>query len=84
MAFPLTVRIWKEGDRFAPFGMKGTKLVSDYLTDRKKNYFERRRQLVVEDAKGNIVWLVGERTSEKCRVKADTEEVVLIEKRSEE
>ena len=80
VAFPLTVRIWKEGDRFAPFGMKGTKLVSDYLTDRKKNYFERRRQLVVEDAKGNIVWLVGERTSEKCRVKADTEEVVLISK----
>ena len=58
--------------------MKGSKLVSDYLTDRKKNYFERRRQLVVEDAKGTIVWLVGERTSEKCRVSAETEKVVKV------
>ena len=78
VSFPLTVRPWQEGDRFTPFGMKGSKLVSDYLTDRKKNYFERRRQLVVEDAKGTIVWLVGERTSEKCRVSAETEKVVRV------
>ncbi|MGN0283070.1 MAG: tRNA lysidine(34) synthetase TilS [Prevotella sp.] len=79
VSFPLTVRPWHDGDRFTPFGMKGSKLVSDYLTDRKKNYFERRRQLVVEDANGTIVWLVGERTSEKCRVTGETREVVRIE-----
>ncbi|MDD6896300.1 MAG: tRNA lysidine(34) synthetase TilS [Prevotellaceae bacterium] len=79
LTFPLTLRPWHDGDRFTPFGMKGSKLVSDYLTDRKKNYFERRRQLVVEDAKGTIVWLVGERTSEKCRITATTKEVVRVE-----
>ena len=79
VTFPLTIRQWHDGDRFTPFGMKGSKLVSDYLTDRKRNYFERRRQLVVEDAKGTILWLVGERTSEKCRVAAETREVIRIE-----
>lgn len=76
VVFPLTVRLWRDGDRFTPFGMKGSKLVSDYLTDRKKNFFERRSQLVVEDAKGTIVWLIGERTNEKCRITAKTKEVV--------
>ena len=78
VAFPLIVRPWQTGDRFSPFGMKGSKLVSDYLTDRKKNYFERRSQLVVEDGKGNIVWLVGERTSEKCRIGAETRDIIYI------
>lgn len=76
--FPLTMRPWCEGDRFSPFGMKGSKLVSDYLTDRKKNYFQRRGQLVVEDARGEIIWLVGERTSEKCRVGEKTSAIIVV------
>ena len=58
--------------------MKGSKLVSDYLTDRKKNYFQRRGQLVVEDARGEIIWLVGERTSEKCRVGEKTSAIIVV------
>lgn len=80
VTFPLLLRPWRDGDRFHPFGMKGSKLVSDYLTDRKKNYFQRRDQLVVEDASGEIVWLVGERTSEKSRVRESTEKVVVVSK----
>jgi tRNA(Ile)-lysidine synthase len=52
--------------------MKGCKLVSDYLTDRKRNYFQRQSQLVLEDASGEIVWLVGERVSSKVAITADT------------
>ncbi len=64
--FPLTLRRNKQSDRFFPFGMKGSQLVSDFLTNRKRNYFQRKNQLLVEDADGNIVWLVGERTSQKA------------------
>ena len=77
--FPLTLRTVKEGDRFRPFGMHGTRLVSDYLTDRKRNLFDKRRQLVMEDATGNIVWLVGERTSDDCKVATETRQVLIIE-----
>ena len=61
--FPLTLRTVQTGDRFQPYGMKGTRLVSDYLTDRKRTLFEKRRQLVVTDAQGEILWLVGERVA---------------------
>ena len=57
--FPLTLRQCMQGDRFVPFGMKGTKLVSDFLTDTKMNFFDKRSQLVVADSTGNIIWLVG-------------------------
>ena len=72
VAFPLTLRPVKAADRFTPFGMKGYKLVSDYLTDRKRNYFQRQSQLVLEDASGEIVWLVGERVSSKAAITTDT------------
>lgn len=61
VSFPLTLRPAMAGDRFVPFGMRGSKLVSDYLTDRKRTLFEKRRALVVTGADGRIVWLVGER-----------------------
>ena len=70
--FPLTLRYIEQGDRFAPFGMNGMKLVSDYLTDRKKNVFEKRAQLVVTDAQQRIVWLVGERTDNRFRISKET------------
>lgn len=61
--FPLTVRTPHDGDRFTPYGMKGSKLVSDFMTDCKLNVFEKRQQPVVEDATGQIVWLAGLRTA---------------------
>lgn len=66
--FPLTIRPVANGDRFVPFGMKNQKLVSDFLTDRKYTLFDKRRQLVVVDANSNVVWLVGERIDNRCRL----------------
>lgn len=77
--FPLMIRLAQNGDAFHPFGMKGKKLVSDYLTDRKKNLFEKQSQLVLVDANGEIIWLVGERTSERCRIAEGTEKILQIE-----
>lgn len=75
--FPLTVRPWQVGDKFAPFGMKGRKkLVSDLLTDLKLSRFEKEKQLVVTDARDRILWVVGRRTDERARVTEQTREVV--------
>lgn len=76
--FPITIRNTREGDRFTPFGMKGSKLVSDYMADRRKTHFEKLAQLVVEDAAGRILWLVGERTDNRFRVTESTETVLLL------
>ena len=76
--FPLTLRHIQPGDRFVPFGMTGTKLLSDYLTDRKKNIFEKRAQLVLTDAQQRILWLVGERTDNRFRITPHTQQVLRL------
>ena len=76
--FPLTLRHIEQGDRFVPFGMNGMKLVSDYLTDRKKTVFEKRAQLVVTDAQQRIVWLVGERTDNRFRITPHTQQALRL------
>ncbi len=76
LKLPLTLRTVKQGDRFAPFGMRGTKLVSDYLTDKKRSTAEKEQQLVVTDAGGTIVWLVDERPAAPFCVKESTKEVI--------
>lgn len=58
--------------------MKGAKLVSDYLTDRKRNLFQKRGQLVVEDATGKIVWLVGERVDNRCRITGESKSALIM------
>jgi tRNA(Ile)-lysidine synthase len=78
LVMPLTVRNVRRGDRFAPFGMRGTKLVSDYLTDRKKTLPEKQRQLAVVDREDNIVWLVGEKPSAPYAVTSQTSEVLIL------
>ena len=82
ICLPLTLRNCRQGDRFAPFGMRGTKLVSDYLTDCKKSFFEKQAQFVVTDAKGEIVWLVNERPSARCCVGEHTKNIIRLEWKS--
>lgn len=74
----LHLRLWKPGDVFVPFGMKGKKTVGDYLTDRKYSLLQKQRQWVLccDDA---IVWLVGERTDNRYRVDEQTRRVTVVE-----
>ena len=76
--FPLTVRRVEVGDRMIPFGLKGSKLLSNLMTDLKMTLFEKRRQLVVVDAQGIIVWAVGLRTDQRVAVTERTTEVLEI------
>ena len=76
--FPLTVRPVQSGDVFCPFGMEGHKLVSDFLTDSKLSLLEKRRQLVVTDATGAILWLVGLRTDNRFRVTPQTTTILRL------
>lgn len=76
--FPLTVRRVEEGDWMIPYGMTGRKLLSDLMTDLKMSLFDRRRQLVVVDTQGAVVWAIGLRTDHRCRVTDATQEVIAI------
>lgn len=76
--FPLTIRPVETGDRFCPFGMEGHRLVSDFLTDCKMSLLDKRRQLVVTDRDGEILWLVGLRSDHRFRVTPQSTAVLRI------
>ncbi len=77
LPLPLVVRAWEKGDRFHPFGMKGTKLVSDLLIDEKFSLFEKKRVRVLLSGK-TILWVIGIRSSEAFKVTSQTKEIVEI------
>ena len=58
--FPLLLRPWQQGDRFVPFGMKGSKLVSDFLIDQKISVVEKEHVFVLISC-DEIIWVVGHR-----------------------
>lgn len=70
--FPLVLRRTATADRFRPFGMRGSKLVSDYLTNLKVDAVSKRKQLVLVDGNGEIMWVVGRRSSETYRIGSTT------------
>ena len=76
--FPLLLRNVENGDRFFPFGMKGSKLVSKYMTDKRFSLIDKQKQMVIEDASGNIIWLVGERTDERFKITNKTTYALVI------
>lgn len=76
--FPLLLRNVEKGDRFFPFGMKGSKLVSKYMTDKRFSLIDKQKQMVIEDASGNIIWLVGERTDERFKITNKTTYALVI------
>ena len=79
LQFPLTLRRWKEGDWFIPFGMSGRKKVSDFLIDAKVSLPEKQRQFVLLSG-DDIVWLVGRRIDDRYRLTSTTENVLRITK----
>ena len=57
LTFPLTLRTWKEGDWFIPFGMKGRKKLSDYFSDHKFSRLDKERTWLLCSG-GAVIWLV--------------------------
>jgi tRNA(Ile)-lysidine synthase len=77
IAPPLVVRSPEPGDRMRPFGMRGSKKLSDIFIDKKIPAGERPTSLVIADT-DDILWLVGVATGEKCRIRSETREIVNI------
>lgn len=74
---PITFRTPKEGDWFIPFGMKGKKLISDYLTDIKATRFEKENQILALCGE-DIIWVVGHRSDNRYRVDKNTKQIIRL------
>ncbi|MBQ8674242.1 MAG: tRNA lysidine(34) synthetase TilS [Bacteroides sp.] len=77
ISLPLEIRLYKAGDTFIPFGMKGRKLISDYLTNRKFSLLQKEQQWVLCHGE-EIYWLIGERIDNRFRVDNQTRRMLVI------
>lgn len=74
----LYIRNRRDGDRFIPHGMMGSKKVKDFFIDEKIPKEERDRIPIIVDEE-NILWIVGYRTSNIYRITDETKNVLVIE-----
>jgi len=65
--FPWTLRTFRPGDRFRPFGMSGTRKVKEFFIDNKVPATLRRR-IPLLFGKGELLWIGGFRISEAARI----------------
>ena len=77
VVLPLEIRKWKKGDKFVPFGMKGKKKISDYLTDKKFSLYQKEKQYVA-CSKREIIWLVGERSDDRFKITEKTKRALIL------
>ncbi|MBK8943824.1 MAG: tRNA lysidine(34) synthetase TilS [Ignavibacteriae bacterium] len=73
----LVLRKWKAGDKIQLLGMKGTKKVSDVLTDLKIPNSEKENQWVLLN-NDEVIYLVGLRISEKYKITNETKNAIKI------
>jgi tRNA(Ile)-lysidine synthase len=74
---PLIVRARHQGDRFHPLGLAGKKKVGKFLTAAKVPAKLRREILVFED-RGKIVWLCPVRISERVKITEQTRRILAL------
>lgn len=71
------LRRWREGDRMIPFGMRGTKKLSDIFSDAKLSVAEKKQVWILE-RNGMILWVVGIKTSNNFRVNDATQRILCV------
>ena len=88
LTYPLVLRHWRNGDRFRPYGMSGTRLVSDLFIDLKLSLDAKADAWLLVDGDGDaadscadrgngtILWVVGLRAAHHAVVTPATTEVV--------
>jgi tRNA(Ile)-lysidine synthase len=65
------IRYWKNGDKFFPLGMKGSKNISDFLNELKIESYKKKNQLVLLN-NNKIVWVIGYRLDDRFKITKNT------------
>lgn len=79
LSFPLHIRYWRDGDRFVPFGMTGSKKLSDFFTGLHIDNASKKRIPLLCNGNGDILWIIGHRSDNRYRVRKDTARTLILE-----
>lgn len=77
VTFPLRLRPVRPGDRMRPLGMKGSRKISDILTDLRVPAWRKRMAMVVT-MQDRPIWLVGYRISDEVKLTPATRRVLRL------
>jgi len=72
-------RFFQPGDLFVPLGMRGHKKLKSYFIDRKIPREKRPFIPILTNAEDDIIWIYGERISDRFRISEKTQKVLFIE-----
>ena len=78
LRFPLTLRHWKNGDFFIPFGFNGKQKLSDYFSNNKFSLLQKESQWLLCSGE-DIVWVVGERIDDRFKITDKTQTIYKLE-----
>lgn len=79
LKFPVTLRKYKEGEYFYPFGMQGKKKkISKFFKDEKLSIFEKENTWILH-SDNQVVWIVGRRADERFKITKNTTSILKIE-----
>ncbi len=73
----LSVKFWQDGDTLKPFGMKGTKKLSDIFSDAKIPLYTKAK-IPLLTLGNEIIWVTGLRQSRLFMIKDDTESFISV------
>ena len=76
LTFPLTIRLWRIGDWFIPFGMTGRKKLSDFFVDNKYSLVDKQMCWVLCSGE-DIIWIIGKRIDNRYRIDKNTKNIYI-------
>lgn len=79
VVFPIEVRSWQDGDSFVPFGLKGTKKISDFLINLKISADEKDQVPLFVNSNNHILWVAPYRIDERYKISEKTKKVIIFE-----
>ncbi|MBT4967405.1 MAG: tRNA lysidine(34) synthetase TilS, partial [Bacteroidetes bacterium] len=77
ISFPLTIRNWRKGDRFIPYGNKGIKKLSDYFIDQKIESGEKNNIILLVSG-DDIIWVAPHRIDERYKVSSNSNRILKV------
>ena len=77
LQFPLSIRKWKKGDLFYPFGMKGKKKISKFFKDEKLSLPQKENCWLLCSGE-EIIWVIGHRPDARYAVTKETDTILKL------
>jgi tRNA(Ile)-lysidine synthase len=77
----LSLRTWKNGDRFIPFGMRTPKKLSNFFADLKIP-LHKKSHIPILESDGTIVWICGQRLDDRFKLTEQTKKIIKLSYRT--